>query len=89
MAINSGHITGFFIGMGAAVGGFIAYKKNQERVDAYLGSKGITVPGSSSKNTSNMSLEELIAQKEELEDLIAEREYAAKQEESKKESAKE
>ncbi len=79
MAINSGHITGFAIGLGVAAGGFVAYKQNQEKVDAFLKSKGINLPGESTGLSADMSLEELISRKEEFEDLIAEREYAAKQ----------
>ena len=87
MAINSGHITGFVIGLGVAAGGFVVYKQNQEKVDTFLRSKGINMPGSSSDDSSGMSLEELISKKEQLEDLIAEREYAARQ--AQKEADKE
>ncbi len=82
MAINSGHITGFVIGLGVAAGGYMVYKQNQDTVDSFLRSKGINLPGGSSKDTGNMTLEELVARKEELEDLIAEQEYAANQAES-------
>lgn len=83
--MSKGHIIGFCVGLCAAAGGFIAYKKNQEKVDSFLKSKGIIIPGSSSGDTSRMSMEELLIRKEELEDLIAEREYAAKQEKPAKE----
>lgn len=88
MAINSGHITGFVIGLGVAAGGFVVYKQNQEKVDAFLKSKGINMPGSSSDDVSGLSLEELVSKKEELEDLIADREYSAKQSQSEPEGEK-
>ncbi|MGO4869522.1 MAG: hypothetical protein ACLPGW_02770, partial [Roseiarcus sp.] len=42
-------------------------------------SQGIQFPGASASDHSSMTLEELVRQKERLEDLIAEREYAAEQ----------
>lgn len=77
MAINSNHITGFLIGLGAAGVGFYVYKKNQAKVDAWLRRQGINVPGSGGGDPAAMSMEELVAEKEHLEDLIAEREMAA------------
>lgn len=80
MAINSDHITGFAVGVGVSAVGFYMYKKNQSRVDEWLRAQGIQVGGSASREVSSMSLEELVAEKERLEDVIAEREYAEKSE---------
>lgn len=74
MAINSDHVTGFAVGVGAAALGFYLYKKNQHQVDAWLEQQGIQVPKESGKNPSAMTLEELMREKERFEDLIAERE---------------
>lgn len=74
MPINSQHITGFVVGLGLAGLGFYVYKKNQGEIDDFLRKQGIQVPESSTKDFSNLSLEELVTEKERLEDLIAERE---------------
>ncbi len=79
MPITSQHVTGFVIGLGVAAAGFYLYKMNQKHVDAWLESQGIQFPGASASDHSSMTLEELVRQKEKLEDLIAEREYAAEQ----------
>ena len=79
MSINSDQVTGFAVGLGAAALGFYLYKKNQPSVDAWLRQQGIHVPESDTKTPASMSLEELMVEKERLEDLIAEREVAAKQ----------
>ena len=79
MAITSEHVTGFVIGLGVAAAGFYVYKMNQKQVDAWLESQGVRFPGASAGDQSSMTLEELVRQKERLEDLIAEREYAAEQ----------
>jgi hypothetical protein len=76
MSINSNHVTGFAVGLGAATVGFYLYKRNQARVDQWLRSKGIHVPQAVAADPASMSLEELMARKERLEDLIAEREMA-------------
>ena len=78
MSINSDHTMGFVVGLGAAALGFYLYKKNQPSVDAWLRQQGIQVPQTAAKDEAGMSLEELMTQKEHLEDLIAEREAAAK-----------
>jgi hypothetical protein len=79
MAFSSDHITGFAVGLGAAALGFYLYKNNQRQVDEFLRSHGIDLPAGGSLDTENMTLEDLVAEKERLEDLIAEREYAASQ----------
>ena len=80
MPVNSQHVTGFVIGLGVAAAGFYLYKKNQKQVDAWLERQGIHLPGGgATADLSAMSLEDLVRQKETLEDLIAEREYAGEQ----------
>lgn len=74
MALSSQHITGFFIGIGAAAAGFYVYKKNQDKVDEFLAKQGIKTPGRSNRDLGSMSLEDLVREKERLEDTIAERE---------------
>jgi hypothetical protein len=78
MSITSDHTMGFAVGLGAAALGFYLYKKNQPSVDAWLRQQGIQVPQTQATDESGMSLEELMTEKERLEDLIAEREAAAK-----------
>lgn len=77
MAITGQHVTGFLVGAGATAAGLYAYKKNQAQINAFLRSQGIPIPMTESKDPSSMSLEELVKEKERLEDLIAEREMAA------------
>ena len=78
MSSNSGMFTGFVFGLGASALGLYLYKQNQQKVDDWLRQQGINVPQSGGGNTSAMSIEELTREKERLEDLIAEREMAAK-----------
>ena len=79
MPITTQHITGFVIGLGVAAAGFYLYKMNQKRVDSWLESQGIQLPRAGASDPNSMTLEELVREKEKLEDLIAEREYAAAQ----------
>lgn len=79
MGVNTDHVTGFAVGLGAAALGFYLYKKNQNRVDEWLRGQGINIPKSNGKATAGMSVEDLMREKEQLEDLIAEREMAAKE----------
>ncbi len=81
MSFSSDHITGFAIGLGAAALGFYLYKNNQHQVDDFLRSHGIDLPAGGSMDTGNMTLEDLVAEKEKLEDKIAEREYNASRDE--------
>jgi hypothetical protein len=76
MGINSQHITGFAVGIGAAALGFFLYTRYQDKVDDFLRKQGIKVPERGTKNHSNMNFEELVSEKERLEDLIAEMEMA-------------
>lgn len=74
MAINSDQVTGFVVGLGAAALGFYVYKQNQQQVDEWLRQQGIQMPSSGGTDEKSMSLEELMREKERLEDIIAERE---------------
>jgi len=80
MSVNSDHVTGFVVGLGAAALGFYLYKKNQSEVDQWLQQQGINIPHSNGKSEASMSLEELMREKERLEDVIAEREMQSKPE---------
>jgi hypothetical protein len=88
MAINSNHVTGFVVGIGIAAVGFYAYKKNQVEVDDWLRRQGVQVPAAGVKDVTAMSLEELVTEKERLEDVIAEREMATGGEEATAEKEK-
>ena len=77
MAINSNHLVGFAAGLGTAAVGIYLYKKNQTRIDAWLRQQGINIPLRAGNDYAAMSLEDLVLEKERLEDLIAEREMAA------------
>jgi hypothetical protein len=82
--ISSQHVTGFVVGLGVAAAGFYFYKKNQKRVDDWLRQQGIALPVAEGSDVQTMTLEELVREKERLEDVIAEREHAAAQEASAK-----
>ena len=79
MQFTSQHVTGFVVGLGVAAAGFYLYKLNQRQVDAWLESQGIQLPSAGASDLGSMTLEDLVRQKERLEDLIAEREAAAEQ----------
>jgi hypothetical protein len=78
--ISSQHVTGFVVGLGVAAAGFYFYKKNQKRVDDWLRQQGIALPVAEGSDYQTMTLEELVREKERVEDIIAEREHAATQE---------
>jgi hypothetical protein len=80
MTISSDHVTGFVVGIGVASLGFYMYKKNEAQIDEWLRGQSINLPfsGFQPKDQSGKSLEELLREKERLEDLIAEREMAEK-----------
>lgn len=86
MAITSQHVTGFAAGLGLSALGFYLYKKNQTKVDQFLSEHGIQVSSLMERDLQSMSLKELIKAKEDLEDLIAEREYEESQVGKKKSS---
>lgn len=87
MAINSQHITGFAVGLGASALGFYLYKRNQSKVDGFLSEHGIEISSAFEKDPQSMTLKELHMAKEELEDLIAEKEFADKEEKKAKKTA--
>ena len=76
MAITSDHMTGFVLGLGSAAMLFYAYRKNQPQIDEWLRQQGISLPATCTEDPSTWTLEQLIREKERLEDLIAERELA-------------
>ncbi len=80
MTISSDHVTGFVVGIGVASLGFYLYKKNEAQIDEWLRGQSINLPftGFQAKDSSGKPLEELLREKERLEDLIAERELAEK-----------
>jgi len=77
MAISTEHVTGFVVGLGASALGFYLYKRNRQQVDQWLRQQGINVPQTGGRDETGMSLEELVREKERVEDLIAEREMQA------------
>ena len=80
MAISSDHVTGFVVGLGVASMGLYMYKNHEAQINEWLRSQSINFPfpGFQAKEKSGLSLEELLREKERLEDLIAEREMAEK-----------
>ncbi len=79
MAITSQHVAGFAVGLGASALTFYLYKKNQAKVDQFLSDHGIQVSSVMSRDPESMSLKELVKAKEDLEDMIAEREHEESQ----------
>ena len=65
------------IGVGASALGFCLYKANEEQVDAFLRRHGINVK-TPSAGFDTMSVEDLMRAKENIEDLIAEKEMQEK-----------
>ena len=64
---------GILIGVGVSAVGFYAYKKNEDKVDAFLRRRGMDIKQHGT-NYETMSVEELMRTKETIEDLIAEKE---------------
>ena len=66
-------LKGVLIGVGASALCFAVYKKNEEKVDAFMRRHGMNVktPGT---NYDTMSIEDLMRTKETIEDIIAEKE---------------
>ena len=83
MAITSQHVTGFVAGLGVSALTFYMYKKNQAKVDQFLNEHGIQMSALVERDPQSMSLKELIKAKEDLEDMIAEREFEETQSEKK------
>lgn len=78
MAITTDHLIGAAVGVGVVAAGFYLYRKNRDKVDQFLRSHGMNVPVREDKPLAMMSVEELATLKEKVEDLLAEREVAAK-----------
>ena len=72
----SGLAKGLLIGFGISAVGFYFYKKIEQKVDSFLRGHGLPVPDSGKMNLSDLSLEELMETKEDIEDIIAEREMS-------------
>ena len=64
---------GILIGVGVSAVGFYAYKKNEDKVDAFLRRRGMDIKQHGT-NYETMTVEELMRTKETIEDLIAEKE---------------
>ena len=79
MAITSEHLVGAAVGVGVAAVGFYLYQKNQDKINEFLRSHGLDIPVSDKQPIESMNIEDLATLKECIEDLIAERELAAKQ----------
>ena len=79
MAITSEHLVGAAVGVGGAAVGFYLYQKNQDKINEFLRSHGLDIPVSDKQPIESMNIEDLATLKERIEDLIAERELAAKQ----------
>ena len=75
-SVKKEHLVGAAIGVGTVAVGYYLYKKNQGKVDRFLRKQGINIKTSSQTAYDNMNLEELVATKEHLEDLIAEKEMS-------------
>jgi len=86
MAITSQHVTGFVAGLGVSALTFYLYSKNQATVNQFLSDHGIKVSSLMEHDPQSMSIEALIKAKEDLEDIIAEKEYAESQAAKKKPS---
>ena len=77
-------IWGALSGVAVTTTGFYVYQRNKDRVDSFLRNQGINIPASAARDFSEMDMEELVATKERLEDLIAEMEFAKKKTKKKK-----
>ncbi len=75
--VKKEHLIGAVAGVGAVAVTYYLYKKNQNKIDDFLRKQGINVKSSNQTNYESMSLEELVTVKENLEDLIAEKELGA------------
>ncbi len=78
MAITTDHLVGVAVGVGIAAAGYYFYRKNEDKVDQFLRDHGMNIPVREGKPLAAMSIEELATLKERVEDVLAEREVAAK-----------
>ncbi len=72
--VFNGFTKGILIGVGVSAVAFYAYKRNEEKVDDFLRAHGVPIKQPTVKDYAEMSLEELMQVKEDVEDIIAERE---------------
>lgn len=79
MGVNKDHVTGFVVGVGVAATGYYVYMKNKDKVDAFLIKNGINVNTAKADDLSTLTLEELLLKKEQVEDIIAEKEMDMEQ----------
>lgn len=84
MRINSDHLIGLAAGITASAACFYLYKRNQSQFDTWLAEHGIKLTEPLGHDPEKMTLEELVVEKERLEDIIAEREMAQSEEASEK-----
>ncbi len=73
----NGLIKGIAIGLGVSAVGLYLYKKNEGKVDSFLSSHGVPVCDHDDQDLNDLSLEDLMNLKEDIEDIIAEREMLA------------
>lgn len=69
-------IKGVAIGVGVCALGYVAYKKNEDKVNSFLAERGFNIDCSSSDDYYKMSIEDLMEAKETIEDIIAEKELS-------------
>ncbi len=78
--VFNGFVKGAIIGVGISAVAFYAYKRNEDKVDDFLRSHGVPIKQAKAKDYSDMTLEELMQVKEDVEDIIAEREINGSEE---------
>lgn len=88
MGMKSEHLTGFAVGLGAAAAGYYLYLKNKTQIDQFLKEHGIDMPSGPVVDCASLSLEQLILEKERLEDIIAEREMSQPKTEAPEQAAR-
>ena len=71
--VNREIVKGVAIGIGVSAVGFYAYKKNEEKVDAFMRRHGIEVK-TKAADFREISIPDLMRAKEDIEDIIAEKE---------------
>jgi hypothetical protein len=77
MTISNDHLSGFIFGAGAAAAAYYYYRKNQPQVDEFLRKQGIELPNlQMQRDLTDWTIDDLVREKERLEDLIAEREFS-------------
>ncbi len=74
MDLSKNYFIGFLAGVTVSAAGFYMYKKNQPKIENFLRLQGIDIPPSNETNYKEMALEKLMETKENLEDIIAEKE---------------